>query len=275
MLARNATLRREQRCRSVGEVITRDRTEFCPARGARRKCFDGEEFARAPGHACLNSFLLSDPWTPTSSSDLTRTPERRWRCGSTAAATYASRHSQVEAANGCGSGRRAKWIRRRARSRGREESRAYRLDVANRVRAHHRGLRGIRCNGDNATDMWGLGCSELFAFARRLTTWVHRSVAERARCVVLDWPTDEMVPPGGARLLPIGPRGGEAKWADCVVRLDGLPFFFCYFNFLFSPSHFFPKFKLNFQSEFNSCGEFVLNLMYHWMQQLNKIYSYF
>jgi hypothetical protein len=135
--------------------------------------------------------------------------------------------------------------------------------VANRVRAHHRGLRGIRCNGDNATDMWGLGCSELFAFARRLTTWVHRSVAERARCVVLDWPTDEMVPPGGARLLPIGPRGGEAKWADCVVRLDGLPFFFCYFNFLFSPSHFFPKFKLNFQSEFNSCGEFVLNLMYH------------
>jgi hypothetical protein len=142
MLARNATLCREQRWGSVGEVITRDRTEFRPACGARQKCFNGEEFASAPGNACLNSFLLRDPRTPTSSSDLTRTPEHRWRCGSTAAVTYASRHSQVEAANGCGSRSRGKWIRRRARSRGGEEFWAYRLDVANRVRARRRGLRG-------------------------------------------------------------------------------------------------------------------------------------
>jgi hypothetical protein len=161
-------LRREQRCGSVGEVITRDQTEFCPARGARRKCFDDEEFARAPGHACLNSFLLRDPRTPTSSSDLTRTPERRWRCGSTAAATYASRHSQVEAANGCGSGRRGKWIRRRARSRGREESRAYRLDVANRVRAHRRGLRGFVAT---VTTQLTCGVQGVASFSRSPAAW--------------------------------------------------------------------------------------------------------
>jgi hypothetical protein len=60
----------------------------------------------------------------------------------------------------------------------------------------------------DAADMWGLWCSEVRARTRHQTTWVHKSVAERARFLLWAlqngktlWAENEAVGPSGSLIL--------------------------------------------------------------------------